>query len=181
MYPHLCGLTTSLPHPSGFPTGDLKAQMRWTIDNVLATQEGDGSYLYMNGAAAPFNKPFMVALWDFTLGQYYDFVESDPRILDSVKRSADYMWANQWDASKLSFWYPGPIGGGGGQPAPDLNGLMVAIWGWLYAKTGDEGYKAAGADMIKGAVKGAYLGGQKQFNQTYLESYQYFAYAKGAA
>jgi hypothetical protein len=114
-------------------------------------------------------------------------------ILDSVKRSADYMWANQWDAAKRCFWYPGPVNGGAfagttSAPAPDLNGLMVAAWGWLYKKTGDAKYKTQGADMIAGSIlktsvygnyaSGAYLHGQKQFNQTYLESYQYFAYAK---
>jgi hypothetical protein len=179
LYARLAGYETTPTSPTYGQGQPIEPLMRELIEKVLSTQEPDGSYLYPNGVLIPqlsFNKPFMVALWNYVLGEYYDHIGPEPRILEAVQRSANYMWERQWDARARCWHYPGPTPSptsDGDGPAPDLNGLMLPVWGWLHAKTKRETYYAQATEILRG-MGAAWLAGTKQFNQSYLESIRFF-------
>jgi hypothetical protein len=70
----------------------------------------------------------------------------------------------------------------GTQISPDLTGLMVAPFGWLYRQTGDAGWRARGESVFAQLVTGWALGepfvgnGSKQFNQATATSWQYLGW-----
>ena len=57
--------------------------------------------------------------------------------------------------------------------APDLNLLIAPAFAWLYQRTGDTTYRDRGDQIFAGGVKGAYLDGAKQFNQSYMWSFDF--------
>ena len=142
----------------------------------MATQSADGAYRVRNSQCG-YNKPFMVGMLNDALIRYYEMFEQDPRILDAVKRSADYMWQNNWLPGQQSFMYlEGTCPGGDRSAAPDLNNMISSAYGWLGRKTGDASYYTKGDAIFAGGVAGAFLTGSKQFNQAYTSSYRYLAY-----
>jgi hypothetical protein len=158
----------------GLPGGnDWGALLHSSLDKILSSQRADGAYPFY--AAGDGQQPFMVGLLNDALMEYYTKFEADPRILGAVKKSLDYVWAHQWDATAQAFVYSEaePI------PAPDLNNLVSSGFGWVYAMTGDETYKERGDQVFAGGVNGAWLDGSKQFNQQYQSSLKYLAYTLG--
>ncbi|CAA9319918.1 MAG: hypothetical protein AVDCRST_MAG40-1408, partial [uncultured Gemmatimonadaceae bacterium] len=115
------------------------------------------------------NKPFMVGLLNDAMVRYYNLFDRDARILPSIKKSADYMWANDWDANKQAFRYL--TGEGEGQP--DLNNLIVSGYGFVYQQTRDVTYKTRGDAAFASGVAGAWYNGSKQFNEVYHNSFRY--------
>ena len=132
----------------------------------------------------PTYEPFMAALACRTL-ILYDlsgqdvFPSSFPKsniapLIDSV---AAKLWADAWIPNAEghpwgAFAYtaraPEP------QPAPDLNMLLVPIWGYLHHVTGGEdAYLLRGDQIWRGGVNGAYLGNAKQFNQQFFWGLDY--------
>jgi hypothetical protein len=121
----------------------------------------------------------MVGLLNDALISYYTYFNPDPRILPAVQKSADYMWAHDWDSAAQAFVYlGGPCTGGGREPAPDLNNLVVNGFGWIYQRTRDPAYRDRGDQIFAGAVAKAWLDGSKQFNQQYTSSFRYLAYRR---
>lgn len=62
---------------------------------------------------------------------------------------------------------------GGTEPAPDLNQLIAPAYAWVYQRTGDLSYRDKADAIFAGGVKGAWLDGAKQFNQSYRWSFDY--------
>jgi hypothetical protein len=103
-------------------------------------------------------------------------VQADTRIPPAIKKTLDWMWATQWDASAQAFKYLDQVTSTGGTtPYPDLNGLIVTGYGWYYQYSGNATYKTEG-DAILAGGNAAWLDGYKQFNQTYTQSYRYLSY-----
>jgi hypothetical protein len=122
---------------------------------------------------APFVRPFMVALTSEALIKYFE-KSGDPRVPPLIKIAADTMWNTMWLPGNKSFQYTDRVAGGGGtEPAPDLNLLIAPMYGWLYQQTGDVKYRDQGDQIFSGGVIGAYLGRGKQWTQNYRWSFDY--------
>ncbi len=163
----------------GIPGGnDWAKLLRVALGRILASQSPDGAYRFQQEQCGQ-NKPFMVGMLNDTLIQYHDHFEEDPRILPAVKRALDYLWDKNWDAKAQAFVYlEGPCQDNDTGPAPDLNNLILNGFGWVYRQTGDATYRDRGDAVLTGAVKGAWLAGSKQFNQSYTTSYKYAAFRR---
>jgi Ca2+-binding RTX toxin-like protein len=160
------------------PGRDWGALLHKSLDAILATQSADGAYRFMQPLQQGYNKPFMVGLLNDALIRYYETFDADPRIPVAIRKSIDYMWANDWVASARAFKYlEGTVAGeGDATPAPDLNNLIVNGFGFIYKLTGDATYRERGDAVFAGGVDNAWLTGSKQFNQEYTSSYKYLAY-----
>jgi hypothetical protein len=115
-------------------------------------------------------QPFMVALSAEALIQ----LNTDSRVLPSVKELYDRIWDVAWVEETQSFkYFYGP------NDTPDnssyeLNLLIVPPFGWLYAQTGDLKYKERGDKVFCSGVERAWLTGQSKFyNQSYRWSHIY--------
>ena len=126
-------------------------------------------------------QPFMVGLTGEALIRHFEKT-GDPRVLPTLTNAAEWLWANAWRPAQQAFWYesypfegtdPGFYPASG---APDLNMLIVPIYGWLYQQTGDKKWIDRGDQIFAGGVVGAYLDGGKQFSQNYRLSFDYLKY-----
>jgi hypothetical protein len=141
---------------------------------ILGTQSPSGAYISPLTCDASLN--FMSGLLNDVFIEIYRYYRADARIPAAIKRSADYLWANEWLASAQAFRYSGSdCEGQGKDPAPDLNMLMVDTYGFVYKQTGDASYRLKGDAIFANGVAGAYLDGGKQFNENYNVSYLYTA------
>jgi hypothetical protein len=118
--------------------------------------------------------PFMFALTSEALIHYYE-ATADPRILPALKKGADWIWNHAWVASDRSFCYEyiPSAENNCSVGAPDLNLLVVPVYGWIYAQTGEASYIEKGDLIFLGGVEGAWLAQGKQFNQNYRWSMDY--------
>jgi hypothetical protein len=154
---------------------------------------------------APYVRPFMVALTAKALIQAYEEYPDYPEhssIPTKIGLAYDYIWNCCWlpfdsgNVRSRAFKYTDRTGFDPeddlGQP--DLNGLIVAPFGWLYKVTADSKWRTKGDDVWQGLittydewgfwVRGPFFGpqstsssGAKQFNQTYQWSWDYVQFA----
>ncbi len=161
----------------------IKLDQRLTrvVERSMSVQRPDGSMGWPATCGQSLN--FMLGLLNDQLISVHTHFKPDTAILRFVKRSTDYLWSTQWVDAQQSFKY---LSGrcaknaqgedvGGAVPSPDLNLLFVTSFGWLYQQTGDVKYRQWGDRVFAGGVKGAYLQGSKQFNESYTSSYRYLA------
>jgi hypothetical protein len=162
---------------------NLPALLDASITKVLSTQRADGSFGWPNTCDYSLN--YMNGLLNDVFIKIHSYYRADSRLVQSVKRNADYLWAKEWLPLSSAFKYisnnctssaSGYVGGP--TPAPDLNGLMVTTFAWVYKQTGTAAYRTAADAIFKGGVTGAWLPGSKQFNQEYSASYRYLAYRR---
>jgi len=113
--------------------------------------------------------PFMFALTAEALIKYHE-ATGDTRILPALKVGAEWIWAKAWVPANKAFVYEIP-----GDPAgaPDLNLIIVPVYGWIYSQTGDKSYIDKGDQIFAGGVDGAWLDQGKQFSQSYRWSMDY--------
>lgn len=162
--------SAGLGSPSGIPAaGDWATAARATLTKILARQRADGGW--PGGPCGGLDHPFTAGLQMDAMVRYYEKFEQDPRIVASVKRTADYLWATRWIPTSNAFQYIGGecAGEGGPSPAPILNGLIVNGYAWLYKVTGDATYKTRATAMILGTVSSgeAGLDNPKMFTQQF--------------
>jgi hypothetical protein len=156
---------------------DWSARARTALSNILASQSSDGAYRFTQSNQCGYNKPWMVGLLNDALIRYHTQFEGDSRIVSSVRRSLDFIWANNWRADQRAIVYlGGSCNGDDAWPAPDLNGLVVNGFGWVYRQTGDGSYRSRGEEVFAGAVSGGWPNGSKQFNQLYTSSFRYLSF-----
>jgi hypothetical protein len=166
--------------PSTWPT-----RLRDILTKILSTQKPDGSYSWVQICGGQLN--YMVGLLNDVLIEYYRDFEADPRIPGAIERANEHLWSTEWLPADQAFKYasvpcsPNPFGKnvGGPTPAGDLNGLLIASFGWLYQRTGDPKWKTRGDDIMAGLVSARWASnytGSKQFNQAFAESYRYLGW-----
>lgn len=119
---------------------------------------------------ATYTQPFMVALSAEALIGYYELTEDD-RVPPLLKLAADQLWANSWDGTSASFLYEN--GDTTTSVAPDINLLIVPLYGWVYRQTADLDYRTNGDAAFTAGVDGAWLAGGKQFSENYRWSFDY--------
>jgi hypothetical protein len=126
--------------------------------------------------------PFQMGLNASALIEYYErsveLGDPDERVLPAIKKMADFLWKEMWvDGAEGSeygaFRYRVYDGGSTSGATGDLNMLIVPMYGWLYKETGKERFLNRGDEIFGGGVDLAWLGGGKQFNQNYRESFNF--------
>lgn len=164
--------------------------------------------LMTNPQTTSFTKVFFVAIVSKALIQAYEEYPAYPNranIQPAIVAAADWVWANAWvpysagDIKSQAFLYAypdGTEGETGGQP--DLNGLIVPVYGWLYKQTttpkwrerGDTifcnlitvvdggGFYSRGPSFGNTSTAATSLAGKKAFNQTYQWSAYYVSTAE---
>jgi hypothetical protein len=94
--------------------------------------------------------------------------------LPALERAADMMWDSMWIPADQAFQYTDRATSSGGmEKSPDLNMLIAPLYGWLYYQTGNIRHLERGDAIFAGGVRGAFLHGDKQFNQSYRWSFEY--------
>jgi uncharacterized protein YjdB len=96
----------------------------------------------------------------------------------------NYLWSSQWRGASIpgdnSFNYMSVLCDGTGSPtsAPDLNGLVIPLFGWLGKSTGDATWFTKG-DQILNGMQTAYIDQYRQFSESYTSSHRYLGYRWG--
>jgi hypothetical protein len=125
-------------------------------------------------------RPFMVGL---TLAALIDEYREtgDQRIPPAVRIACDGMWNLCWLPAEESFAYtdrnftPGDTQR---MPAPDLNLLIAPAYAWIYLQTGNTVHRDRADAIFVGGIKGAWMDGPKQYNQSYRWSFDYVKWRK---
>lgn len=122
---------------------------------------------------AEYVRPFLFALTAEALISYHS-ATGDSRVLPALITGANWIWDNCWLSDDEAFKYTDRIvPSGGTEPTPDLNLLIAPLYAWLWHQTGDSTYLERADKIFAGGVKGAWLAGGKQFNQSYRNSFEY--------
>lgn len=114
--------------------------------------------------------PFMFGLTSEALINYYNQVDQDPRILESIELGINQTWDQMWSEEDQSFFYRANDTSNG---KPDLNALIAPAYEWVYSMTGNSLYRERADKIFSGGVEGAWLSGAKQFNQNYRWSFEF--------
>ncbi|MGH7503808.1 MAG: hypothetical protein ACREL7_18935 [Longimicrobiales bacterium] len=167
--------------------GDWEGSLRQALDAFLAHQSADGAFRYAAQCNASNN--FQTGLFNDAMIRYFEEFEPDPRIVESIQRNTDWMWATQWVPAGGGFKYSEavctkPNAGATENAAPDLNLLIVNAFGFLYQQLGDPTYLLHGDEVFHVGIRRAWMGGNalqgnKQFNQQYRSAYRYLLYRRG--
>jgi hypothetical protein len=159
-------------HAPSAQGNDWGVRLRDVLTRILGSQSADGAYRWPDQCS--YNKPFMDGMLNDALIRYHTTFEADARIVPAVKRSVDYMWANDWLPSSQSFTYlEGTCSSEVPGAAADLNNMIVSGFAFVARQTGDASYYTKGDAVFAGGVSGSWLVGSKQFNQEYTTSYRY--------
>ena len=144
-----------------------RARLATLVDHQL----GHFDQWFVSRPPSVYVKPFMVGLAGSALIDYHA-VTADPRILPTVRRAADWMFATLWRPEAQAFLYieKAVTGEDPPNPAPDLNQLIAPMYAWLWEQTRDPMYRTQADQIFAGGVAGAYLVNAKQFNQNYRRS-----------
>jgi hypothetical protein len=161
----------STPAYGGSPAiANLRTAAADDITAILQTQGADGAFRFSSQGFE--NSNFMTGILNDAFGTYYDEVLADPRVLESVKKSHNFLMTTQWKSASGAFpYYSGT--GSNAYIAGDLNGMFVSYMAWLYATTNDPAIRTHGEDVFRGGVQNAYLISDKQFNQWYMNSWRW--------
>lgn len=163
------------PKGAHIVTVNSKATYAQRIDSIVtlaaAWQQPDGSYP-ADGQVCGGQLNYMVSMLSTALIDVYDRYRADARIPGLVRRASDFMWNSQWRTDG-SFNYAtlSCTGVGGMSASPDLNGLMLPAYAWLWHTTGDSTYAAA-TDAILAGMGKANLVSSKTFNESYTSSWR---------
>jgi hypothetical protein len=158
------------------------ARLNAAIPRVLSLQNADGHWGFLSTCDGSWN--FMTGMLTDLLARMYDQRGdnggNNPAILSSITKAANYLWDTQWRPADQSFNYASLVcrTDGGPTAAPDLNGLILPVYGFLGKKTGDASWFTKG-DAILSGMTGAYIEAYKQFSESYTSSYRYFGYRFG--
>lgn len=157
-----------------------RARLATLVNNAL----GHIDYAF-NPANARVVKPWMVGLASQALIRVYE-ATGDSRIPDKIKLAADSLTTSTYfDSSNNSFMYCQVFGGAvcddtPGLGAPDLNMLVVPIYGWVAMHFNNTSYLVRGDEGFDSAVSGAYINRGKVFNQFRKWSPQYITWRTAA-
>ena len=152
------------------------------IPRILAMQSPDGHWGFVSTCGGSWN--FMTGMLADLLSRMYDQrpgnAAQNPAILAALSKAATYLWTTQWRSADRTFNYASLecLNAGGPTTAPDLNGLILPLYGWLGRTTGDRSWFDKG-DLILAGMQGADVELYKQFSESYSSSFRYLGYRYG--
>ncbi len=155
--------------------GVLAQELSEAYTAAIGAQESDGSYRFTVYCDQSLN--YMDGMLNEALIQIYINFRQDPLIIQAVERNVDWLWS-QWVDGGQGFRYVPKVCPGVGEtnPVPELNGLIINGFAWVYSLKKNATH-ATRADLIfKGSVEKSFLTGSKQFNQQYSTGWRYFAW-----
>jgi hypothetical protein len=120
-------------------------------------------------------QPFMAGLSAYALIMDWEQTK-DARLLPAIRLLADWLWTNAWHEESQGMKYNlNPVSGEGLSlvGSPDLNMLIAPMYAFLWEQTGEVKYREQGDKLFAGAARFAWLDGPKQFNQSYVYSFDY--------
>ena len=164
--------------------GKRRPMLDTAIKRALASMNADGygpfqstcggSLNYMQGMLAD----ALSRIYDHRPGPYNDEIRA------KLTAFGNYAWSTQWRGTAnprdKSFNYVSLEcnGTGSPSPAPDLNGLMLPLFGWLGKTTGDKTWFDRG-DQVFDGMRDASVYLYRQFSESYSSSYRYLGYRYG--
>ncbi len=165
-------------------------------DAIIASQHKDDEGLpdYANGMWSPphsdytssntglqVSTNFMSCAAMSALTRYYEYYGTDlAAIQATVDLGCEWMWTTQWRESGDGFnYFSDNAVTGAPIPAPDLNMMMVDIFGWLYTKTNDTKWITRGDRIFQGALDSAFINAMKHYNQFVRSGWRYLYYRDG--
>jgi hypothetical protein len=153
-----------------------QAQLDTAITRITHSQSADGSYRFPSTCGESEN--YMTGQLNDALIKTYMYYKADPRIVQAVQHSADFLWNTQWVPAKQVFQYMSGVcpAEGNTNPALDLNNLIINTFAFTYARSQDATYRDRADQVFAGAVANTSLDGTKQFNQQYYSSYLYLKF-----
>jgi hypothetical protein len=151
------------------------------ITDVLGTMNADGYAEFASTCGGSLN--YMCGMLADILTRIYDQRPGtyNATILTKMTALGTYLWNTQWrgGGSDASFNYNSVFcaGTGSATSAPDENGLIAPLFGWLYKTTADAAWKTKGDQILAGMQQagGIYL--YRQFSELFDSSYRYLGYA----
>ena len=157
------------------PVAAIGKELEEAYTAVLGAQEADGSYRFTPYCNQSLN--YMDGMLNEALIQIYLHFRRDSRIVTAVEKNVEWMWT-QWVPSAQGFQYVPAIceGVGGINAVPELNGLIINGYAWIYSLKKSPTVAARADAIFKGSVEKSFLTGSKQFNQHYSTSWRYFAW-----
>jgi len=167
---------TSAPGGGNYTPATWATHLPLMLTQILQAQNVNGAFLWNGYCGASIN--YMNGLLSAAMIRYYERFQPDPRIQASIQTNADWLWSTQWRTDG-SFNYQSircATNNSGPSAAVDLNGLFPTAFAWLYVRTGNPAYRTAADSIFANGVRGAFLSGDKQFNQEYTSSFHYPAY-----
>jgi hypothetical protein len=155
------------------PIPNLRASADSDLTRILSTQQPDGAYRFAITCGQSSN--FMSGLLNGVLGQYYEQITPDPQVLNSVRKSYQWLLSTQWVGSvRLFQYYSGTcVPYGNATVAADLNGLFLDGLAFLYRQTNDASLLATGDEIFRGGVENTFIDSPKQFNEWYQMSWRW--------
>jgi hypothetical protein len=157
---------------------DIRAILPTIIPKLMTVQSANGLFPGRNIGGG--QKNYQIGNLLTGLLRYYDEFQADPVVLQSIKKSLDYMWANEWSEERQGFRYctyaAGDCGSGG--PEPGLNNLILPAYAWYYYKTRDPAYKDMADRIFLGtrATRTQWPSYPMQFDQAMYRCANYYAW-----
>jgi hypothetical protein len=155
-----------------------EAVLKQAVTNVLGSQGADGAYRWTGQCG--YNKPWMVGLVNDALIRYESFFP-DARVVASVKKAVDYMWAKNWVAEAGAFmtlegtcvqpWLNETT-----TPVSEANAMVVDGYAYVAKKTGSQSYNVVADSIFSQGMRRIWFNGAKNFNEAYTSSYRYLQY-----
>ena len=172
-------------HLLGFTEFDASAAA--LLNLILNQQQPTGEWTSLApDASGNWNIPVVMNYMNGILAEaliMYDRAIGDPRIQPAIKKWADWAWATQWVPAAQGFRYANRVvpDWTDTTPYPNLNGLFLPAWGYLYAKTGDANYLTQGNQILSGMLYAPGGGANgiynvKQFDQMFRSSSRFLGY-----
>jgi len=159
-----------------YPAWDLNAVLPAIIPRLASTQIASGLFPGVDYGGG--QKNYMVGIQLTALTRYYDEIRPDPAVLAMVKKSLDYMWANEWNASGPGFRYCSIRFSDCDQSIQrGLNNLILPAYIWYYARTRDGSYLTIADQIFAGArlARTEWPAYYMQFDQAMYRVSNYYA------
>lgn len=125
--------------------------------------------------SAPSRKPFMAGLAAHALIRYYSEIQTDPKIVSTLIKVADYMRTKMWKGTGFAYT---DSQAEGTEAAPDLNQLISPLYLWLDRQTSLPRFKPFADEIFRQGVFNSYMTAPKIYNQNYKFSFEYVKSAK---
>jgi hypothetical protein len=156
----------------------LAAKLDVLVPATLAAQRADGAYPTPIACGGTLN--YMDGMLNDVLIQIHDRYRADPRIVDAVRKSADYLWTQfRPDVGGMQYVSNDCLNvGRRDEIYPVLNNLAVNAFSWSYAKGAGSLYRDRADRLFTEAAQRMHQTNSKEFNQLFNTAYRHLAFRR---